>query len=470
MGSPFPTIFPGLTETFVHMDDGVNAQPNIRRWWQDPLSALWAAFSSPTAARVLTGALAFVLLLAQIIPQWSAAEGTAAGTGFDGWAAELSPFFQPHIGWMRALGLFTLGQSIGVRVLLALFAAALLVTLADGLWELWRFLRRGEGPARRRPEIAQQSLPAEDNPPAEMLPALRELLLGRRYLTRAEQGADETVLRAMRWPAGALAHLGGLVILLALALNASFGWQIHGLAVEPGQETPLGASAYSVSLEHGRRMGPHGAEAVEIITLSRAGAPEWRGVLSPGGSFRSGALHLTVLDSGPLVRAHAETAAGRPARLEAYPRAGTPSDSLPLAFAPYQKERYFRSLDTGNVFRLALDEDRGYTLEIYRAGETAPFVQRRWQDSLALDIGDERVFFSSDYYVTLSASFAPARPMLFGGALLAAAGLLLAPFCTPAYQVWRWRKARAKWVLEWEGPVSEADLPKALAEKVASGR
>ncbi len=417
---------------------------------RDILTRLWRGMVSPYAAALWSILLAGCLLLRALIPQMPA-EFAADPAAAARWMAGLSTGLRAQAAWMHALRLFSVAQAPWFRALLALSAWNILVILADSLWAIWRFWRAGEWPAEQVPRVRREwRRPGTIEDLREARARLRQELLLRRYLVFQAGEDQEAELRAVPWPASVPAHLGALAILLALALNAGWGWRIPELALPPGEAVSLGRGDYSLQVEHVQVSSGDAASPAEQVTLLQRETPVSRGILTDASpTLRHVALSIRLRARGPLVRVTGTAPDGAPARLEAHPRVGEAGTMLNLAFAPGQSERYFRSLTTGSVFRLQLADGK-VRLEAYRAGESGPALVREWDGRGAVELDGERLFFESDHYVVLSVGYAPASGMLWGGALLAAAGILLALMAPAGWQCWRFRIVRNTVTVQWE--------------------
>lgn len=417
---------------------------------RDILTRLWRALVSPYAAALWSVLLAGPLLLRALIPQMPA-EFAADPAAAARWMAVLPTDLRAQAAWMHALRLFSISEAPWFRVLLALAAWGLLVALADALWNIWRFWRAGEWPAEQMPRARREwRRPGTIEDMHNSRARLRQELLLRRYLVFPAGGEQEAELRAVPWPASIPAHLGALVILLALTLNAGWGWRIPELALPPGEAVPLGRGDYSLQVEHVQVSSGDAASPAEQVTLLQHGHPVFQGILTDASpTLRHAALSIRLHARGPLVRVTGTAPDSTPARLEAHPRVGEAGTTLNLAFAPGQSERYFRSLATSSVFRLQLVDGK-VRLEAYRAGETEPALEREWEGRGAVELDGERLFFELDHYIVLNVGYAPAGGMLWGGALLVAAGILLALMAPAGWQCWRFRTVRSTVIAQWE--------------------
>lgn len=426
---------------------------------RDPLDALWRVLSSPITGRILLILLALVILLGQIIPQLPVDIQDAPGA-FARWSAGLPAFYRSEIGWMRATGLLTIYSSSGLRLLLGLTALALLISMIDELLATRRFLQSGDdiSTTLEGEERYKWKWPGVQS--TEVATGLRRDLLLRRYLVRLGEGEKLITLRAVRWPVSILAHQGALVLLLGLALNSSLGWQVRGLALPPEQNQPIGRGDYAIVLQHGIRATPAGEENIELFSLLHGDELLTKRVLSADRPLRYRNFSITQQAIGPLVTVRGESEAGQPLLLAAHPRTGEAGESLTLAFAAGQSERHFRVVGSGQVYRVALDDNLLH-VDIYRKGETTPALSRELEDRDSAVLDGERVTFSQGHYVVLDVRSDPAWGTMMGGGLLALVGIALAFSCRPSKMLWRLRSVRSSVLVERVGvdPYEESSWP-----------
>ena len=421
---------------------------------RDPLDALWRALRHPWAARILLLGLAGALLIGQLVPQMPP-QATSDPAALSRWMADLPAFFRQQASWMRMLGLFDVWRAGWLRAWLALLALALLVTVADQIARLTN-VARGGAAAPAEPTASWRlhgtSLP-------HVVAALRAELCTRRYLPfggflpAGGEAASQAELRAARWPAAALAHLGAIVILGGLALDAAAGWQVAGLALAPAHLQALG-HGYELTLMRLADGGP-----VHFVALSRFGRPLGQRLLEAGRPAHFGAITVRQTSLGPLTIASASSASGEPATLEAHPRQGEPSATLELAFGPEQTERYFRSLTSGQAYRVALAGDGLLQVDAYRKRETLPAFSRTVRAGESIELEGETIQFSLSSYAVLDVRSDPAWPMMLGGALLALAGVGLSLICRPATLLWRLRAVGDMVEVELLGAPAEGGRP-----------
>jgi len=400
---------------------------------RDPLDALWRGLCRPLTAEILLLLIAGALLAGQIVPQMPA-EARGDTSSLARWLADLPALYRAQATWLRAAGLFDAYHAGWFRALLAIAGLALGVTLADELARLWRFLWPKREPAPEVPAAADAAAPAGADSIRAAAAELRRDLLGRRFLVTTTFSGHEARLRAARWPAPALAHLGALALLLGLAVNAALGWQMSGLALPPGQRLAVGGG-YELGVERAP-LPPVGGIPAHRLTLSRGGRLIRQAPLTAGRPIRAGSLTIWQRALGPLVTAQAAALGDRPGRLEAYPRQGEASATLSLAFGSGETERYFVSLNSGLSYRVVLAGDH-LEVEVYRKRETAPALRQELRDGDSVELDGERVAFSLGRYVILDVRDDPAWGALIGGGLLALAGALLALICRPQRLVWR---------------------------------
>lgn len=408
--------------------------------WRDPLDALWKLLCRPNYARVLLVLLAGALCLAQIVPQMPASAHEEP-SALARWMAELPAFYRGQASWLRAIGLFDIYGALWFRALLGLLALSILVALADQLARHWSFLRGVHSSIHENASATREWLiPGAQI--ADIVAHLRADLLTRRYWVTLHERENQLTLHAIRWPTTLFTHLGSLVVLAGLTLNVQFGWQVRDVVLSPGQAQSLGHGDYELSVEHAQVTTPAGRESAELLSLSRGGRAVAAGLLQQNRPFRHGAITITQRSLGPLVMVKGESSSGRPLRLETHPQRGETSEELTLAFAPDQNERYFRSLDSGQTYRVILAGER-LRVEAYRKGEAVPALTRDMRGGESFDFAGERMRFSLGYYVVVDARHDPAWAMVMGGGLFILTGIGLSLICRPSELLWQLQAGRA---------------------------
>jgi hypothetical protein len=422
---------------------------------RDPLDALWRVLCSPLTARGLLIALALFVILGQALPQLPADVAGDPGE-LARWTAELSPFFREQVGWMQPAGLLNVYDTVGLRLIVGLLALALLISTADGILSVRRFLH-GEDDEAMDPTESRGEWKLTETSLQDVAAGLRRDLLERRYLLSTQVEEKLIVLRAVRWPAYLLAHSGALVALFGLMLNVSFGWHTPSLALPPDQLQSVGRGDYTVKLEQGARTTTAGVENVELLSLFHAEELLTIGILSADRPLRYRNFSIVQQATGPLVHMRGETEDGAPLLLAPHPRTAEAGPSLDLAFAPGQTERYFRSAG-GQVYRVEW-HDLELRVDVYRPGETSPAWSQTLQDGHEVAFAGERVRFSSGHYVVLDVRSDPAWGMMLGGALLALTGIALAFYCPRTRLLWRIRPVRSTLRIEClsAGPGSDGE-------------
>ena len=428
------------------------------RLLRDPLDALWRVLCSRITGRILLLLLALLILLGQVIPQLPADVRDDPGA-LARWTADLPAFYRGQVDWMRATGLLTIYSSIGLRLLLGLTTLALLVSMVEELLKIRQFLQSDDIPTTLEAE-GRAEWKLTDVQLADIAANLRHDLLSRRYLVRLREEEKLATLWAIRWPASVPAHLGALVLLLGLVLNSGFGWQARDLALPPEQNQPVGRGDYTVALQYGKRATTTGLESVELLSLFHGDKLLTRRVLPVDRPFRYRNFSVTRQAIGPLITVRGESEDGQPLLLAGHPRMGEAGESLNLAFAHGQTDRYFRSVDSGQVYRVVLADGR-LQVDIYRKGETTPALSRELEDGSSATLDGERVTFSLGQYVVLSVRSDPAWGTMLGGGLLALMGIALAFFCRPSEMLWRLRSVRSSVLVERLGldPYEESSWP-----------
>jgi cytochrome c biogenesis protein ResB len=206
----------------------------------DPWRVLWQIATSSRFLGVLLLMLVVALLLAAWLPQTSAGE-----SDFDiAWQAQIQRRFGGD-AWFDALhsplqasGAFYITDTAWFRLLLALVSVSLFARLIDSIERLWQGRRDGAPPE-------DLSWVAVKGGMDEIVDTLRKRRLHIAVNDVAQNGevSNKVLTCADRWPwadvGPVLVYLGGLVVLLGMAVTALWGWEIEPLRLTAGKSVPL---------------------------------------------------------------------------------------------------------------------------------------------------------------------------------------------------------------------------------------
>lgn len=230
-----------------------------------------------------------------------------------------------------------------------------------------------------------------------------------------------------------LAAAGGLVILLGLLVNATWGGATRDLQLIEG------APAIGAAGEGGVSVGLTGDWTLMVERPGRAVAYFTTAPLRPA---LSGPYWIYPRAGGSTLQVAATDGAGQAASLLALESA-TDAGSLTLPFRANQTEQTFTAPDQGLAFRVvsypALPE-RGvagpvFLVEAYRQGQAEPALSELVEGRGDLMVDDTTYSLRRGRYVTADVAYAPGWPLLALGGLATLAGLAVV-FFWPAEEAW----------------------------------
>ena len=348
---------------------------------RDVLSFLWQALASRTMAAVLLALLAVVVLLALLFsPQ---RPGPSADVNvLARWTNDAQERFARWYDALLALGVFDMGTAVWLRGLLAWSALALMVRLANSVAQVTKAWRRPD--VRQTESFFKGASGFIEWQVAQERTALVEALAQRlawpawlpwrRLQIRPyqEETSQASYLHqdwlTWRRVGVLLVHLGLMLILAGVALNARLGWRQEGATLMPGQVIRFGRpSDFSLRLESVERLGTVG-QATSRITLDGLAGKSQKGRVAVGRPYTSHGVTVYQRDFGPILRVSARDAGGSapggrmrsPIPLADASMVRDPADEVRLAFTESQAEQYLLMPDIRKVVRLVL----------YRQGET----------------------------------------------------------------------------------------------------
>lgn len=321
------------------------------------------------------------------------------------------------------LGLLSIRQAPWFRLILAGAAFSLLIRL----YTYVEALQQG-----REPPSAQvpDSFFGDPHPhrservalaPEQAIQALIARLKQRGYRVRTEAGGAAHYLVADRplAPLGPiLAHLGLALVLLGAAWNAVAGWEQAEIPLPPGQVISAGRGpTMELRLED---VSPQGQAQ---ITMLASGRPVAQGSLAVGMTWWAGGLGVRLVRQGPAVHFSASDAQGAAVMLLAAPGA-TPVPTLTLLVTPDRPE--VSAFVPAQALALQA-EGRGVSTVQLRAlrgtaGELIAEEEISGQKTLTIE--EVRYQINVTPYVSVALIYLPGRPILMGGGLLTALGVL----------------------------------------------
>jgi cytochrome c biogenesis protein ResB len=384
----------------------------IPRAARDPWRVVWRASTGAGPLTALLLALAAALAVSGWLPQMPAGQTVA----YAEWRSEVQARFGAAATAMQALGLFTVSQSLGFRLLISLLAGCLLLRLAD----LVGAFRQGRDPAQ--PSGAWHTVPGRS-----VTDIVEQLHLSRYRLLR-----QPSLLQADRWPWmevwPLLAHLGALMLLAGLLVAHLVGWQVEQLIVRSGE------------------------------TVSLPGTNDWVALAEETGELtHSSGIVAHVERRGPTVLASAADSAGLTLKLQQ--SAGSESvDELVLALT---EDQFFAVPEADLVVRLAAQPAEGdeaswpILAQLYLSPPGELTSESLVADQADLRVGDTTLSLTRASYASVTATFNPGWSVAAVGVCFLLIGSVGAAL----------RRKRRLWIREAGPGVQIAGLPpSALAE------
>jgi hypothetical protein len=269
----------------------------------DPWRVLWQIVTSNRFLSVLLLVLAVALLLAVWLPQTSAGE-----LDFDiAWQAQIQrrfggdTWFDALRSPLQALGAFYVTDAAWFRLLLAFVFVSLFARLVDSAERLWQG-RRGDVPPN---DLSWIPLKGDLD---ELIHTLQKRRFRIAFSGGAQDGEElsEAVACADRWPwadvGPVLIYLGGLVVLLGVAVTALRGWEIGPLRLTAGESVSLGnGSGLLLRLDELTQDGQQGSGQLSSQASALANASD----LAVGHPLKGDGSGAYLVKSGPALRIQA---------------------------------------------------------------------------------------------------------------------------------------------------------------------
>jgi hypothetical protein len=342
---------------------------------------VWQAGTSAGLVAALLLSLAVALIVAGWLPQ-APGEGTAA---YAKWRSQVQAQFGPATGAMQALGLFSVVQSPGFRLLLSLLAGCLVLRLAELVSAAWR----GRRPLQ--PAVAWRPLPGLS------LEEAKERLRAHHYRIAGQP----LLLQADRWPWAdtwpLLVHLGAVGLMAGMLMAHVFGWHLEGLVVRSGETLALPGTDAWVTLAEGTGRLTH-----------------------------SDGIVAYVEQRGPTVLARAVDSAGSLLALQQSAES-EPANELVLDLV---EDQFFAVPEAGLVVRLVAQPHRPeidimpVVVQVYETPSGRLIGESQLADQAGPTFGEATLLFSQTSYGLVSATSNPGRWLAIPGTCLLTAGAL----------------------------------------------
>jgi cytochrome c biogenesis protein ResB len=413
---------------------------------RDVLDVLWRLFSSPYLTLTLAVAVALALCVAAVLPQHPEAARSDAAIRSQ-WLALVHHRYPTTGEALLAVGAFDVFHALGFRLVIALLAFNLCLSLIDLVETAWQYRR---APAVRRSD----SFFAEEESVISLTLQTTSLLwdeapgVVRRALTatlarpREEHAQDVAYFHADSGPWslwGTLALQAGVLLMIAGGLvSVRFGWQAEAIRVGVGQPTAVHGTSHELRLDD-LAVGDNGLRA-EVVLLEE-GREARQGVVTAWRPLRVGGLTVRGMGYGPAVVVRAMDDAGQPLMLQSFVGGAGSGETVCLSFGAPGEERYFAVLKRNLVVRLVLiadeDTDTGpsFHVQAYRSSSVEPVFDGTLTASDQVEIAGGHYVMDVEHYALLRVRHDPGDWLVIPGLLLACGGMMLVVW-KPRAQAW----------------------------------
>ncbi|NJM40931.1 MAG: hypothetical protein HC853_09225 [Anaerolineae bacterium] len=370
---------------------------------RDSWRALWLLLTSDLVLAGLCAIVGLMALVALVLPQ-TPLSGTADPYAYSLWQSQAQAQTGALYEVLQSIGLFSVFQQTGVRLLMALLAAVSFLRLFDAAARL----RLAHLPAH----VLRDELRVRVTNQAPSLAALQTALQQQRY--RVVAAAED--LHANRTPLAegiAIAfHAGLLVLLLGALLNGLLGWRIANRALIGNAPTLLAGNTRVSLLESQDEtdvrvsLDPDGVQAA----LQPHQPTSVNGIL----------FDLKQVTTGYRVSA---TRAGQPLSLTLSNFSPSATDAQ-LTFLPDETERFLAVPQAGFVMQVSLPISGAPNTQPQLQAFSVPAGNVMTQTSLAptVVISDVTMEFRPSNGAIIDASYQPGNPLLWIGLALAVLG------------------------------------------------
>lgn len=347
------------------------SQPASRplRLLTTPLDALWRLCLSPWAALALAVAAALLIAVGLVLPQPPLGVSTDP-QAFARWVADLQMQYGAWVTWPARVGLLTLYDATGFRIVWAMLGVGALVAAAD---ELLGWRTRGGG-------------------------------------------------RMVPWRA--LAHAGLLVILLGALIEERWGWAQETEVLAGARPAAVGVGEPALYLQHS---GSESAASETVPILWRQQGRQGQAELQSGRPLAIGALTAHLQQAGMAVRLRLVDSEGQRIPLDDAAGGDRLLPEVTVRLLQVGDSRYVGVPARDWVVRVSYQPrattDSPFALWVYRGLEATPLAQASLSDKGDLAIGQVRLSWEVMPYAVIRVARHPGLAQWIVGALLMGLGL-----------------------------------------------
>jgi len=392
------------------MIDAVTIQRSPLRT-SPPLAArIWHALAHPAVLLLLLLLLLPVFIALVWLPQAPTPMGEEARNA---WLATTAAQY-PAGEWMQALGLFDLAHNGFLKLLMTLLAVVLAVRLVNRLQLAW---------LTRHLSAPLNSLPCTNAYDIEMGRAFQPEQWGDfcdNQFQRQRREIDENTGLTRQWRGdrhqrwtwvATLLEVGLVLLLLSLALNLRFGWQLDDLLLDPGG---------FVALE------PYSSQTLELSedgdTLVLCCQPE-RTISVSGAIMSAGGLQIRQQQVGPALTVVVHTGDNL-LLLHPIEQGGSPEQELVLRFPQERSERAVAIPERNLFLRVVHTGPDQYNIEVLDAS-SAVLLSQKIEGTSSLILDDMELQFTPTRHLKLGVISRPWLWLLIPSIVFILAGLFV---------------------------------------------
>jgi hypothetical protein len=357
--------------------------------------------------------------------------------------------FRNWTPFLEAIGAFSIQDTLWFRLLLAVVAFVLLVSLGQEISDL--IAVGSVDQADKLILSAETSGTSTSLPQEQAVQAVRETIESHVRHVHSERKNDRVYLyggHATWAKAGmAVSYLGMLFLIAGLAINGRWGWRHTDVQLPPNESISIGpGGSHSIQLLE-VHTGPE--ETLEVVADgSRPISIRW-GTRSRRGRFG----YQWVSRGGPFVRLYAQRSDGTKLTLYNYEPRPSPQETLQFAFGPQasqeEGDRLFIVAENKVVGRLAWENEGDADSEtphfhLWTFGEDGlvPLADQQFGvaedsasgDTLVAQLDDVTYVLEVARYVVVDVAHQPGLWSLWFGGVLLAGGLAIN--VVPRRQIW----------------------------------
>jgi cytochrome c biogenesis protein ResB len=412
---------------------------------------LWRAFGSRKLTLILLAVIAIAVSCGAILPQMPA--GADIGSReYDHWHAGIQARYLQWTDLLAGLGLFSVLDSLGLRLPLALLLLNLSVCAVEQFeagHRLPKCSAEAFEQAFRRASQSRTYVVVRER--QSVVASLRALLEGRRYRVELDEEDQASYLSANRffltgW--GSFVMHGGLIVALAgVVLGGRVAWREQNVALSPGQVYQIQhVRSLSVRLDDFQaELYPDGTPRAYLarLTLLQEGNEVQTGVAVPNAPFRHRGISIYQLSHGPQVTVRALDTDGQPISVQALAPSAILQEEATLQLGEQENEGYVAVPDQNLVLRIVFQsmlpsdgEDMPSLLvQAYRGGMTDLVHSEMLLDSASLQIESASYMVEWGHYAVLDIANDPGFSLTLLGATSLLAGAI-AILYVPPRSIW----------------------------------